>query len=633
MRSTPRIAVVASLAALSLFVVATILLRVVYTHTSVHTAIAWNLFLAWIPLGLALVTSGRVERGRLGPLTAALALLWLVFLPNAPYVVTDLKYIGASDDVPILYDVLLLSAAAWTALLLGLISILLVHVAARRFVAGKVAWAFVVGVSASSAFGIYLGRVRRWNSWDLLVRPQDFLREVENAVLHPISDARPLAMTALFAVFLVAAYLVVYSLAMSVLPASAAVAERARSDDGVRRPRLLLLITLAETGGAQTYVALLLPALTPQFDVTVAAHGPGPVHDAAIAAGARFASLEHVRRPINPARDLRGLVELVSLFRRERPDIVHANSSKAGVLGRVAAALAGVPIRVFTVHGWAFAAYEGFAGRLYLWADRLMRPLTTVVVCVARAERELGILARTCTPERSVVIHTAVDVAGFPTANHPSAPPRIVSVGRFAYPKDHATLIEALAAVEVEYDALLVGDGPLRARVADDLRRLDLDHHVALLGERRDVPRLLATCDVFILSSRSEGLPISVLEAMAARLPVVATNVGGLSELVVDGITGFLVPPADSTALAEAVSRLLADPELRRRLGDAARQRVEERFDLARFHDAHVELYRRQLAMRGLPSPAEPRGARSSAPVARHPVPGTIHVPVRRARA
>ena len=126
-----------------------------------------------------------------------------------------------------------------------------------------------------------------------------------------------------------------------------------------RSPRILLLITLAETGGAQTYVAGLLPALAGRFDVVVAAHGDGPLRDAALAAGARYVPLRHVRRNLHPAHDVLGLLELAALIRRERPDIVHANSSKAGVLGRTAAAALGVPVRIFTAHGWAFKAYSG----------------------------------------------------------------------------------------------------------------------------------------------------------------------------------------------------------------------------------------------------------------------------------
>ncbi len=157
------------------------------------------------------------------------------------------------------------------------------------------------------------------------------------------------------------------------------------------KPRLLILITLAEAGGAQTAVSLLLPGLTAEFDVTVAAHGSGPLRDAARAAGVPFVQLEHMRRAISPWQDALALFELVRLCRRIRPDIVHAHSSKAGALGRLAAALADVPVRIFTVHGWSFAAYGGLPGRLYLWVERRLRRLTTAVICVAEASRDVGV--------------------------------------------------------------------------------------------------------------------------------------------------------------------------------------------------------------------------------------------------
>jgi glycosyltransferase involved in cell wall biosynthesis len=381
--------------------------------------------------------------------------------------------------------------------------------------------------------------------------------------------------------------------------------QRAGSASLPRRPRILLLITLAEVGGAQTYVASLLPALVERFDVVVAAHGAGPLRDATAAAGARFEPLAHVRRRVG-ARDVAGLVELVRLLRRHRPDIVHASSSKAGVLGRLAGALAGVPIRIFTVHGWAFAAYSGAAGRLYRVADRFVRPLTTVTVCVSERERNLGLAARTCDPVRTVVIANAVDVAGAPRVRAGNRErPLIVAVGRLQAPKDFLTLVRALGRLEPgSFEAVIVGDGPDRGRLEEEIGRLAVAERVTLAGERRDVPELLAAADVFALASSSEGMPVSVLEAMAAGLPVVASRVGGVPEQVEDGETGVLVDPGEPEDLADALSRLLGDVELRRRLGAAGRARAEQAFDLEPFRRAHLELYSRELARRRLPVPA-----------------------------
>ena len=384
----------------------------------------------------------------------------------------------------------------------------------------------------------------------------------------------------------------------------------------MRKPRLLILITLAEPGGAQESVSLLLPALAARFDVMLAAHGSGPLSESARGAGVPFVELRHVRRPIHPWHDMLGLIELFRLCRRFRPDIVHAHSSKAGALGRLAAALAGVPIRVFTVHGWAFGAYGGLQGRCYLWLERWLSRLTTSVVCVAVAVRELGLTARACEPGQTVVIHNAVDVTSFPGLRPRSDPPLVISVGRFAFPKDFDTLVRALASIRPDFRAVLVGDGPELFQVRAALRRHGLLPRVELLGARRDVHDLLASADVFVLSSRSEGFPVSILEAMAAGLPVVASDVGGVAEAVVEGETGLLVPAGDAAALARALERLLEDPALRSRLGEPGRERAGRFFDVETFRLAHLGLYRRELERRGLPVSAvpEPGERRSWAP-------------------
>jgi glycosyltransferase involved in cell wall biosynthesis len=363
---------------------------------------------------------------------------------------------------------------------------------------------------------------------------------------------------------------------------------------------VLIVITLAEVGGAQSYVMSLLPALAERFDVTVAAHGGGPVRETADALGLRYVSLRHVRRPINPWRDALGLVELCRVIRLVRPDVVHVSSSKAGVLGRLAAWALRVPVCVFTVHGWAFAAADGRASLLYRWADRLVSPVTSATICVSELERASGVAARTCAAERTVVIPNAVDVRGALRASRQRSRPLLLAVGRLRPPKDFDTLLRALALLPSDaFEAAIVGDGPQREELAALLAQLGLEDRVRLEGERRDVPALLAEADAFVLSSRSEGLPVSVLEAMAAGLPVVATAVGGVGEAVVDGETGLLVRPADPEALAAALASIVADASLRRRLGAAGRARAEALFDLEGWRRAHVALYLRELERAG----------------------------------
>ena len=211
--SDRRIAVVASLGLLTVFTLAMLGARMAYTGTGGHGWLGWNLFLAWIPFAVSLVLYARARAGASLRMLAPLAALWLVFFPNAPYLVTDLKHVGTGGSVPLLYDVLLLSAGAWTGLLLGLTSLYLVHAVARRLFGALSAWALVVGALALSSFGIYLGRVQRWNSWDVVVHPAALASQLGGGLLHPVDYPRPIALTVLLTAFLLVSYLVLYSFA------------------------------------------------------------------------------------------------------------------------------------------------------------------------------------------------------------------------------------------------------------------------------------------------------------------------------------------------------------------------------------------------------------------------------------
>lgn len=210
--SNRRVAIVGSLLLSSSFALVVLGARLVYTGGDGYRNLAWNLLLAWVPFVLALVVYDRHRAGSsrlalLGP-----AALWLLFLPNAPYLLTDvfmLRYVGG---VPIWLDVVLVTAFAWTGLLLGFVSIYLVQTVARQLLGGRAAWALVLAALGLSSFGIYLGRILRWNSWDFLLRPTAVAGSVWERLDDPVATAKLVAMTSLLTGFLVAAYLVLYSL-------------------------------------------------------------------------------------------------------------------------------------------------------------------------------------------------------------------------------------------------------------------------------------------------------------------------------------------------------------------------------------------------------------------------------------
>ena len=211
--SDRRLGVLTALAVLSALVVGLLAFRVAYTGSLDNVGLVWNLLLAWIPLGLALLLYDRhVRRARLATL-AGLGLLWLLFFPNAPYIVTDFKHLAGSTGEKFLYDGILIATAATTGLLLGFASLYLLHAIVRRGVGVRCAWLFVFASLGLGSFGVYLGRVLRWNSWDVFVRPGSLAAHLAQALVDPLAHPRPIGITLLFTCFLVAGYLLFYSLA------------------------------------------------------------------------------------------------------------------------------------------------------------------------------------------------------------------------------------------------------------------------------------------------------------------------------------------------------------------------------------------------------------------------------------
>jgi glycosyltransferase involved in cell wall biosynthesis len=296
-------------------------------------------------------------------------------------------------------------------------------------------------------------------------------------------------------------------------------------------------------------------------------------------------------RAVRPWKDVVALIRLWSFFRRGRWDVVHTHSSKAGILGRVAARLAGVPVVVHTVHGWGFTPEQpAWVFRLFVWAERFCARCCDVMVVVTAEDRKDGLARGIGRPHQYGLIRSGIEIEVYRDApvtreearaalDLPANAFVVGSVGRLSPQKAPLDLVEGFALVaRARSDArlVLVGDGPLRREVEDRLSSAGLGHRVQLLGIRRDVPRLLRAFDVFALSSRWEGLPRVFPQAMAAGLPIVATRVDGAVDAIVDGESGLLVDVGDAAALGRALLALAEDPDRRRRMGRAGLARVDE---------------------------------------------------------
>lgn len=352
-------------------------------------------------------------------------------------------------------------------------------------------------------------------------------------------------------------------------------------------------------GGAQIHVRdLATHFLEEGHEAHVLGGGGGSYAQQLGARGVPIHSVPYLARPIKPCDDVRALKNLRSVLRKLRPDLISTHSSKAGLLGRLVGRSLGVPT-LFTAHGWAFS--EGVSPKeaaLYRLIEKGAAPLAAKIITVSEYDRRLALRHRIVSPSKMVAVHNGMpDVLENLRAKPEGEPARLVMVARFLEPKDHATLFRALAGLtSLPWQLDLIGDGPLEESAKHLAVELGLGERVRFHGLRNDVAEWLAGAQVFLLITNWEGFPRSILEAMRAGLPVVASDVGGISEAVIAGETGLLVPRADVGALREKLSTLLRDPQLRARLGAAGRTRFEAHFTFGRMLEKTLKVYKEVLA-------------------------------------
>jgi glycosyltransferase involved in cell wall biosynthesis len=355
-------------------------------------------------------------------------------------------------------------------------------------------------------------------------------------------------------------------------------------------------------GGAQSHVReLSLELRSLGHDVTVITGAPGIFTDQLRQAGIPWLPVKSLVRPVRPHRDVAALVELWCALRRLKPDLVCAHTAKAGSLARAAARLHHIP-SVFTPHGWSI--FDRTSLRtipLFCWAERLSGRLGTRVINVCEHERVLAQQFGVCPANALEVVHNGIAEISFARLRPIDAqPPVIVMVARFAWQKDHRTLLQALSGLLcMEWRLLLVGTGELKPRIDAQVGALGLCDRVRILTPESDVNHLLMEAQIFVLSTNFEALPISILEAMRAALPVVATDVGGVAESVRHEETGLLVSRGDVPGLRDALARLIAAPALRVAMGTAGRRLWAAQFTASAMAARTIEVYKRALAAVG----------------------------------
>jgi glycosyltransferase involved in cell wall biosynthesis len=413
--------------------------------------------------------------------------------------------------------------------------------------------------------------------------------------------------------------------------------------------RIATVITRLEGGAGQHALRGARAMNSDAFQMTIITGSGDRLLDEAAQAGLEVIVEPSLRTPIDPRSDLRALRRLGLLFRERHFDVVHTHTAKAGTAGRLAAHRAGIPRIVHTYHGFPFHEFQRAPRRrAYVAIERRLGQITDLVLCVGTGVAVEAVRRELIAPERVRTIGVVVDGAdqagaGFPVAGIPGVAPLarrrarlalglpadatvIGAVGRLTYqkaPEDFLAAMRRLGRPDVI--GVWVGGGELAERIGRLAAAMPVGS-VVLAGERTDVPELLPAFDVFALPSRYEGLPTVIVEAMVCGVPVVATAVNAVADVVIPGETGLLVPPRRPELMARAIAFLLDSPAVAAEMATAARARLGSRFGESALRGALTEAYTRQLSpSRGVPGgrppgPALPGGSGGSSP---GPAPGS----------
>jgi glycosyltransferase involved in cell wall biosynthesis len=376
----------------------------------------------------------------------------------------------------------------------------------------------------------------------------------------------------------------------------------------MKKKKILQLIDGLNIGGAEVLlVDLARGAKEAGYDVSVGYSTHGPMEQKLLELGITCTRLPRLGR-VDPLL----LIKMCQLILKEKPDVVHTHLFKSDLHGRLAARLCGVKVVISTSHNNDIWARRFPLGQIY----GLTAKLTDRVIAVSQEVCDYQIKYTGISPDKIIVIDNGVKVEKFADQEMvgrtireeyqiAAGSPLIGIIGRLQPQKDHANFMEAAVQIRGKMSGarfLIIGDGPLREELENQAERLGLSSSLIFTGVRQDIPGVLAALDVLVISSKWEGLPVTLLEGMAARRPIVCTAVGGIPSVVTDGESALLVPPEDSIALANACLRILQDPTLASSLGEVAFERVKNQFSLDAMIGKTLKLYTELLESYGTPT-------------------------------
>lgn len=354
-----------------------------------------------------------------------------------------------------------------------------------------------------------------------------------------------------------------------------------------------IITRMDEYGGAQVHIRDMTTYLKGQGHEPLVLSGwPGKVSDFLEHMGVPYFEIPDLVRPIKPIQDIKAFFQIRKTLREQKPDLVSCHSSKAGLLGRLAARSCGIPV-IFTAHGWAFTDNVPQPKRLiYKIVEKIGGLFSSHIITVSEYDRQLGLEARIAKPSKMTAVHNGMPDRKVPERKINDVV-HIMMIARFGPQKDHTTLLKALAEMKDENWVLSLVGGGDNADVVKLTDKLGLTDRVKFLGEREDIPELLETADLYCLISHWEGFPRSILEAMRSGLAVVATDVAGVKESVTHEETGYLVPHEDTEKLSAALGQIVRDKDRLAQMGREGRKAFEESFTFQHMMDKNLEIYKK----------------------------------------
>ena len=374
--------------------------------------------------------------------------------------------------------------------------------------------------------------------------------------------------------------------------------------------KILFCVTNSDLGGAQRYIIDLATILLKRnYDVGVACGGDGKAFNQLQKNGAKIFILHSLTREIRPIKDRQALFQLISIFKKEKPDILHLNSTKVSIVGSIAGRMANIKKIIYTVHGFVFLEPLPLWKKwFYIVAEKFTSYFKNIIICVSDFDKRVGIKYKIAPEQKFITIHNGINISSLNLLSREVAINHLLKscklqatsykfiIGTIAnfYPtKGLIYFIRSAAMVIKKYPQTLffvIGDGALRNQLRAEIQKHQLEKRFFLLGAPPSDSQYLPAFDLYVCSSVKEGFPYSLLEAMAAHVPIIATDVGGISEMITKD-SGILIQPKNEKMLAAQIENFIRSPQDMKRYSDNAKKRLDELFAIDTMAQKTIGIY------------------------------------------